>query len=173
MHILNCGQGDTILLRLLSGKWALIDCNLPRGNARLEFFKLTSSLNINRLDLVCLTHPHDGSLDSHAGSDVCKHKKTNTETVAAISAGPFDVLPDREVLKDFIRHDWTVLLTTKRMPTRRQYALELSGKPVGGAMNVQAQNITLTWTEDEGLLWSPAEARVSAEELSNYQTAGL
>jgi beta-lactamase superfamily II metal-dependent hydrolase len=342
INILHCGQGDTILLRLFSGKWALIDCNLPRGSARIEFFKLTSGLNIKRLDLVCLTHPHDdhytgmeevlrhfnsegrsvrffcdcgteprevhtllrrrnrptssvreyerlyryvaelidsgrvtyfcadensvpiidseqlqlmpigprpdvarravqttissgkirddlnrlsivlvlmarlpkgnfdtlltadtgadgfrsamerlqtrigietqptfdvvkvahhGSLDSHAGSNVCEHKKLDKAAVAAISTGSFEVLPDREVLTEFIGHDWTVLLTTKRVSKRRQYGLELSGNPVDDKITVETQNITLKWSEDEGLLWSPASARVFAHELSNYQTA--
>ena len=57
---------------------------------------------------------HHGSLDSHRGSTVCRCHKTQGECVAAISTGDFDVLPDREVLQDFLDNDWTVILTTKR-----------------------------------------------------------
>ena len=59
IHLFHCGQGDTVLLNLLGKKWVLIDCNLPKGQIRNEFFRHVSSLGIKRLDLVCLTHPHD------------------------------------------------------------------------------------------------------------------
>jgi beta-lactamase superfamily II metal-dependent hydrolase len=342
MHVLHCGQGDTILLRLPRDQWILIDCNLPRGAVRSAFFQLITSYKINRLEVICLTHPHDdhytgmeevlryfnsdgrsvgvfcdcgtepkeihmllnrnhksianeyfrlyqyinellrtkkvkymradentipivdsgpiqlipigpcpliprfaaqktitsgkirddlnrlsivlalvvrskngnfdallaadtdasgfkaamkrlqkklgeenaprfdvtkvshhGSLDSHHGSNVCKHKKEDKQVVAAVSAGPFDVLPDREVLNDFINHGWNVLLTTKRIPDRRKFALELFGRATNNSMASQTYNIKLQWEEGKGLSWSPPEAQVYPDELSNYQTAAV
>lgn len=113
---------------------------------------------------------HHGSLESHNGSDICKHKKPDIETVAAISAGAFDVLPDREVLNDFLQHGWTVLLTTKRTPRRHHFALELSGRPTEPA-TVQTHDLRLKWSPEQGISWEPIESRVAVDELPNYQTA--
>jgi beta-lactamase superfamily II metal-dependent hydrolase len=113
---------------------------------------------------------HHGSLESHRGSEVCAHRKNNSESVAAISTGAFDVLPDREVLREFLEHDWSVLLTTKRYSKRRHYPLELSGKTSATTLT-QTTNIKLVWTEKEGLFWEPLESKISATDLENYQTA--
>ena len=59
MLVFDCGQGDTILLRLPEEKWVLIDCHLPRGPVRERFFTLVQELGIQRLDVLCLTHPHE------------------------------------------------------------------------------------------------------------------
>lgn len=58
MLVFDCGQGDTILLKLPGEKWVLIDCNLPRGPIRDRFFALIQERGIKRLDVLCLTHPH-------------------------------------------------------------------------------------------------------------------
>ncbi len=58
IHVFACGQGDTILLSL-RGKWVLIDCNLPEGEIRETFFDKIRALDIRRLDVLCLTHPHE------------------------------------------------------------------------------------------------------------------
>ena len=70
IFVLHCGQGDTILLRLLGEKWVLIDCNLPKGLAQKEFFSLIDKLGVQRLDLICLTHPHD---DHYTGMEAVLH----------------------------------------------------------------------------------------------------
>jgi beta-lactamase superfamily II metal-dependent hydrolase len=57
--VFDCGHGDTILLKLPDEKWILIDCHLPRGPIRDRFFTLVAELKIERLDVLCLTHPHE------------------------------------------------------------------------------------------------------------------
>jgi beta-lactamase superfamily II metal-dependent hydrolase len=344
IHLFHCGQGDTVLLNLLGEKWVLIDCNLPKGQVRDEFFLLVSSLKINRLDLVCLTHSHEdhytgmeevlryfnaagrsvgmycvgaveprlihtwmkrqnrpkssvlgyerlnkyvdellkskppriilfsadansrpvivvggseevqlhpiapspsesrtalqeaflfgkakdqlnklsivlallirskksefsgllaadtdaagfrsamerlkeiephrpkptfdfvkvshhGSWDSHEGSGVAEHHKPDVEFVAGISAGRIKVLPDREVLRDFLINNWTVLVTTKKLAHRKRYALELFGQ--NPYTEFQARNLKITWSEDRQLEWFPEEAQISLPEIENYQT---
>ena len=74
VYILPCGRGDTILLSLPAqdGRdWVLIDCNLPKGPVRAAFFDFIESNRIQRLEVMCLTHPHD---DHFTGmEDVLKH----------------------------------------------------------------------------------------------------
>jgi beta-lactamase superfamily II metal-dependent hydrolase len=342
VYILQCGQGDTILLNLGGKKWVLVDCNLPRGDLRAQFYQFVERLEIRRLDLVCLTHPHDdhysgmaevvryftsngrsigtfcdsgvepkqiatlmrrrrlpkstvtefeqlyrclyelidsrqvryfmasensspfievgnhiqitplgprpealsqalrdvasagkirkdlnrisvvlvlnvqgktksfdallaadtdsegcnsalkryaaikaqesagctfdlvkvphhGSAYSHCGSEICRYRKEDDVALAAISAGPFDALPDREVMRDYLQYGWTVLLTTKRGVPCRQLAVELSGRRQR-VSEVQGQSIRITWQEDRGTRWEPAQARVCPDELPNYKS---
>jgi beta-lactamase superfamily II metal-dependent hydrolase len=121
-----------------------------------------------RFDVVKVAH--HGSLDSHQGSTVCKCHKIEGECVAAISTGHFDVLPDREVLQDFLDNDWTVILTTKRLKPLPSYALELSGRSARDNIAVQPRNLKIEWSENEGLAWYPPESRVDTAEMTNYQT---
>jgi ribonuclease BN (tRNA processing enzyme) len=58
IYVIPCGKGDTIILHLLKKSWVLIDCNLPQGPVRDEFFKKVELLGIQRFDVICLTHPH-------------------------------------------------------------------------------------------------------------------
>jgi len=59
VHVLGCGDGDTILLRLPVDKWVMVDCHLPKaGGARDRFFEFVKSHDIQRLECVFLTHPH-------------------------------------------------------------------------------------------------------------------
>jgi len=113
---------------------------------------------------------HHGSWDSHEGSGVCEHRRPEVECVAAISAGRFDVLPDREVIRDFLSNNWTVLVTTKRLAHRTQYALELFGDNPNDYSDLQARNLRITWSDDRFLEWSPEEARISLPETDYYQT---
>lgn len=340
IHILECGQGDTLLVHINQDKWALIDCNLPSGVRRAAFFRLVESLQIRRLDLVCLTHLHEdhylgmrdvieyftsegrsigtnpleiykllaldprkesnsseflrlwnalsdaidagldyryahehatevafsddesirllpigpspsavrsstanaltrgkltntvreqlnftsvvlalrargtnrefdavlaadidgpgfrrgikcyceingqsgdvfpldavkvahhGSLDSHIDSNVVQCRKSET-SVAAISAGTKSrVLPDREVLKDFLDGGWTVLLTNKRTTPRlpSDSPLTLSGMRKGA----NSFDVTISWSDAEGLKWGPTDCQVNPEDLQSYDTA--
>jgi beta-lactamase superfamily II metal-dependent hydrolase len=342
IHVLQCGQGDMILLKLGGKKWVLVDCNLPHAGQRTEFFQLAKQLQIRRLDLVCLTHPHEdhysgldeviryftsdgrsvgtfcdsgvepkqiavlmrrrgsvksavteferlyrriynlidakqiryfmanenssplievgdriqilpvgprpdvlsqatrevvslgnirkdlnrisvvlalsvrgdtkcfdalltadtdsdgcnsalarcsavrskanpsrgfdmvkvphhGSADSHLGSEIISHRKEAEDSLAVISAGSFDVLPDREVMGDFLQGGWTVLLTKKRSARVTQFAVELSSRSKQ-TFGVQCQDIQILWRESIGTKWEPAGARVHTGELSNYDS---
>lgn len=60
VFLFECDQGDTILVSFPDQKWVLIDCHLPKGRIRDRFFKFLVDKRIDRLDLICLTHPdHD------------------------------------------------------------------------------------------------------------------
>lgn len=340
IHVFQCGQGDTIVLRLPNEKWALIDCNLAKGPIRDAFLSTLASWGVNRLDLICLTHPHDdhyngleaiirhftsenrslgifcdcgtepkevhtllvrrqrpesvtreyeslysiiielinsgklkyvradennipviksgdarlmpigpkaelakvavrntiatgsiradlnqlsvvlaltagsnnnnfsallaadadsvgirsalisykektdtqqvafdfvkvshhGSLHSHEGCGICDARNPSRESIAVVSCGLSDVLPDRKVLADFIAKNWTLLLTTKRLISRPQYAFEVSGSSAISTTVSQERNISVTWDGNQ-INWSPQEARVEASDLGNYQSA--
>ena len=64
LYALECGHGDTLLLSMPGGKWALVDCKLPGKATRENFFRLANRLGILRLDYVVLTHP---DFDHYAG----------------------------------------------------------------------------------------------------------
>jgi beta-lactamase superfamily II metal-dependent hydrolase len=58
MFLLDCGHGDTILLRLPGDRWCLIDCYLPQWDGtRQRFFDFVEEKRIKALDLVIQTHP--------------------------------------------------------------------------------------------------------------------
>jgi hypothetical protein len=116
--------------------------------------------------------PHHGSLDSHRGSKICGCHKMNSQSIAAISAGHLNVLPDRAVIGDFLNSNWIVLLTTKRF-IPRQRALPLFGKSDKSVIEVRTQNLKIEWSDENGLSWEPVESRVEAAELLNYETAGI
>ena len=58
VRLLACGHGDTILVRLPGPKWILIDCNLRTNESKRRFFELVTAQDIQRLDVLILTHPH-------------------------------------------------------------------------------------------------------------------
>ena len=54
-----CGQGDTILIEAVPGRWGLVDCYLTKtSGARSRIRTLIEEKEISRLEFVCLTHPH-------------------------------------------------------------------------------------------------------------------
>lgn len=58
IHLFECGQGDTILIRLPENRWVLVDCYLPVSNGvRERFFQFVRSKDIKRLDFIFQTHP--------------------------------------------------------------------------------------------------------------------
>ena len=332
--ILECGHGDTILVGLPGNKWALIDCNLPHGRARNHFFKILRDRNVERLDLLCLTHAdldhfrgmgavvrhftapgrslkrfcdagvdpkqvyelllkrarpreprefadlhrqlsdlidvkrdfyyrvdentrsltlnrgdcsvslipigptpgrvreslraaiadqsvkrsvnaislvlvlrvesdgryfnmllggdadkeglerafevwssrtetapdgsslsavklaHHGSMGSHS-TRVCNARARNGAGVAAISVGTrYRVPPDREVMREYLDNGWTVLLTTKRVATRRrQFAIEVAGRPSARREDVQRHDLRITWSPRPEWIGSPKTRR--------------
>jgi hypothetical protein len=117
---------------------------------------------------------HHGSLDSHRDSDICSTGRPTGDAVAAISAGTdYDVLPDREVISDFINRGWRVVITTKRINRAqpdRALALATRGKPMSTASAVR-NTIVAKWTEQKGFEWGPPDAEVTRAELGNYNSA--
>lgn len=114
--------------------------------------------------------PHHGSYQSHRGSRLTAYGKKELAAAVICSGTDFAVLPDREVMRDFLNNGWTVLLTRKRLRQSRCYALQAIGRATGG-LAVQAQAIRVGWSPAKGAEWSPESARVTAEDLANYQTA--
>lgn len=61
IHIFGAAKGESIVLRLPSGEWGVVDCYAPSvkddsTNPTLQFLL---DRNVERLAFVCLTHPHD------------------------------------------------------------------------------------------------------------------
>ena len=57
IHVLACGHGDMILLRLAHSRWGLIDCHLEGEAAKAKFFARLEALGVRRLEFIILTHP--------------------------------------------------------------------------------------------------------------------
>ena len=58
IHLLHCGHGDTILVRLPGDRWGLIDCYLPEQyGIREGFFEFVRRQGIRNLDFIMQTHP--------------------------------------------------------------------------------------------------------------------
>jgi hypothetical protein len=61
MHVFGAGQGESIVLRLPTGGWGVVDCYAsslasPAENPTCRFL---TDQHVDRLEFVCLTHPHD------------------------------------------------------------------------------------------------------------------
>jgi len=61
IHVLGGGKGESIVIKLPGGLWGVVDCYThsltdPAGNPTYQFLK---SQGVNRLQFLCLTHPHD------------------------------------------------------------------------------------------------------------------
>lgn len=61
VHVLGARKGESIVLELPDGRWGVIDCyarnvERPDSNPTVRFLR---QANVERLEFVCLTHPHD------------------------------------------------------------------------------------------------------------------
>jgi beta-lactamase superfamily II metal-dependent hydrolase len=61
VHVINGGEGESIVLELPGGKWGVVDCftldvDDDSKNPTLEFLRRRQ---VDSLEFVCLTHPHD------------------------------------------------------------------------------------------------------------------
>lgn len=75
--LLECGHGDTILVRLPLDRWIMIDCNL-KGGTRDKLFNLFKEKDITRLEAVILSHPHSDHY--HGMRDVLEYFSTEGRT---------------------------------------------------------------------------------------------
>lgn len=114
--------------------------------------------------------PHHGSIKSHVPG-LCQMKRQGEDAgTAAVSAGTRRVLPDREVLRDYLLNGWKVMATTTRVGASvNSLPMMLSdrGKPDEG--EVVRHTIRLSWTPESGLLSEPDSANISIDELTQYQ----
>ena len=103
---------------------------------------------------------HHGSMGSHS-TRVCNARARNGAGVAAISVGTrYRVPPDREVMREYLDNGWTVLLTTKRVATRRrQFAIEVAGRPSARREDVQRHDLRITWSPRPEWIGSPKTRR--------------
>lgn len=115
--------------------------------------------------------PHHGSIASHRGSDIHLRIRTKAKSIAAVSAGPTGVLPDREVLRDFLAKDWIVLLTTKRQAlSKASRVLLMASRRPHARSDFSTHDIKLSCSGRCELAWSPSTARIDLSELPNYST---
>ncbi len=113
---------------------------------------------------------HHGSHSSHEGSQIVGRGKRKLAIAVICSGMEFAVLPDREVMRDFLNGGWTVLLTCRRVSHSRRYAVQAVGRCVED-VSPRAQTIKVEWSPDNGVKWSPETARVTLDDLRHYQTA--
>lgn len=115
--------------------------------------------------------PHHGSWYSHKHSTICGQGKSPATPIAAASAGvDFDVLPDREILREYLETGWTVLLTTKRVGSSRTNLVLETATKVRQNYSIQSQTIVIRWCDSTGTVWEPKEAQLQTSELKNYGT---
>jgi hypothetical protein len=113
---------------------------------------------------------HHGSLDSHTGSRIVECGKSKLAIAAICSGADYEVLPDREVMREFLEQGWRVLLTCKRLLPRKNSLIDAFGKVRLGA-RVQGQTVRVFWSGTGIPTWSPENAEVLRSELENYSSA--
>lgn len=118
--------------------------------------------------------PHHGSIGSHS-TRLCHAKRNDRECcVGAISVGEkHDVLPDREVLRDYQDAGWTVMVTTgRRRAARRNRPSELADRNPPAVQSFETHSITITVTADGVVAHGPDAAVVRTGDLVLYESAG-
>ena len=99
IHLLACGHGDTILLRLPGDRWILVDCHLRDRRMRQHFFDFVRSRGIDRLDFIFQTHP---DFDHFCGMvDVLDYFTSDGRSVGYWCDGGLDA----EQVRDLIWHE--------------------------------------------------------------------
>ncbi len=116
---------------------------------------------------------HHGSIKNHYPR-LCKMKRNESSVrIAAISAGERRVLPDKQVLEDYLADDWQVLLTTTRKNSNRKpdRPMQLANRSPSGSVQFAAHDIHIRWSAGVGLVFEPPEAKLKATDVSNFATA--
>jgi len=123
-------------------------------------------------ELDAIKIPHHGSIKSHV-PDLCLMKRPGTggET-AAVSAGIRRVLPDREVLRDYLANGWNVMATTTKGGTSEtSLPMMLADRGAADEGDIVRHTIRLSWSPASGLSAEPAAAKVIMGDLTQYETA--
>ena len=115
--------------------------------------------------------PHHGSPHSHCSQLCLIGGNGKGGKVAVVSAGTRRLLPERGVLADYLRNQWTVLITTSRRvrKSKNHFSLLLSRKAPSSFV-AGTHDIQLSWTANEGLRWNPPQAQVTEADLVSYHT---
>ncbi len=114
--------------------------------------------------------PHHGSIRSHTPR-LCMMKRPGWGT-AAVSAGTRSCLPDREVLRDYLEHGWSVMATTTRgKKSRPSLPMTLADRGRPEVDDVEHFSVHISWSPSGGLQAEPAAARITLDDLMHYETA--
>jgi beta-lactamase superfamily II metal-dependent hydrolase len=147
------------------------DTDAEGFRSALEELKERASIQRDKiLDFIKI--PHHGSADSHRNSIAPQCRKRIGKCVAAISAGNSSVLPAREVMRDYLRNKWTVLLTTRRSRNRGDSLLTLFERNPQ-RFSFQDSDLYIKWSTTKGLSWKPLNAVLKKADLDLYQNGIL
>jgi hypothetical protein len=117
--------------------------------------------------------PHHASIASHTRRLCAMGRPGQSGGIAAVSAGTRGALPDREVLRDYLVHNWLVFATTTRGGRlASSLPLTLADQTTLPNDGAKRHSIRLSWTPARGLLAEPAAARITLNDLVHYETAG-
>lgn len=161
---INAGGKDcTILLPGDAGAEALLEAL----NAWRE--RMAAPGAMHAFDVIKV--PHHGSKESHA-SEICKaHRGTGSIRVAAVSAGDRDGLPDREVLREYLSHGWTVLATTTKTQDRHfDTPLLFTDRGPRRVSPGTRHLVKIRWESVGGLTSGPQDAVLNERDLAMYTT---
>jgi beta-lactamase superfamily II metal-dependent hydrolase len=180
LHVLSCGHGDTLLLQMPLGKWALIDCHLPSGEARDRFYRYTDNLKIATFDYVVLTHADS---DHYRGmADVLERFSTHGRSVHFFCDSGANYkhvrllqeacgLPEAD-MKEYAHLLKTVLKLSKSPPLQRQWlndgtaTIVIDGDTSGFALVVVSPNTTDLANSGDHALLGIAGGKPNINELS-------
>lgn len=133
----------------------------------------THAAEMNRptgFDLVKV--PHHGSIESHSPRVYAGKPGTQRKRIACISAGSRPTIPAQEVLRDYLDHNWVVMLTRKRGKAGVNRPMQVSDRSETlGRGGVDSYNLTISWAGGANFKWRPAAARVRESELVHYELA--
>ena len=161
--------GDRILNVLLGA-----DAGIEGLKWALEFWKERSRQMGRDPEFHAIKIPHHGSIKSHVPS-LCLMKRIGEGgDVAAVSAGTRRALPDREVLRDYLRNGWSVMATTTKVDrpvATLPMMLADRGTPDDG--DGARHLIRLSWTPLIGLSAEPVAAHIRMDDLAHYETTSV
>lgn len=109
IHVLACGHGDTLLLRLPVDRWILVDCHLRNRSTRRRFFDFVESHNIRRLEYIFQTHP---DFDHYCGmTAILKYFTSDGRSVGYWCDSGVNALQIRDLLAtdEFSEREYTQL----------------------------------------------------------------
>ena len=125
-----------------------------------------------KVEFDALKIPHHGSIRSRS-VDLCtmRHFGTDADT-AVVSAGTRRALPDREVLRDYLKKGWLVMSTTTRGSNPGpDLPMTLADRGAVDRGDLSRHTIRLSWSPEGGLSAEPAAAKIGMEDLAEYETA--
>jgi len=117
MHVFGASLGESVVLRLPSGDWAVIDCfaGAPNDSSTNPVHRFLSSMAVKQLEFLCLTHPHE---DHFMGMS---RLVRDFDIKAFWGFGGLHP-PDFELLKNYFKAD----AATSGLPDSRDRAIEIS-----------------------------------------------